>query len=78
VIEGSLKLHHSTSTLLRKTSQPNIMSASELLARWRVLGARQSDEVLELAPKVLKAGRLGDQGVSEAILCGLSTEEVLC
>lgn len=52
------------------------MSASELLARWRVLGARQSDEVLELAPKVLKAGRLGDQGVSEAILCALREEEL--
>lgn len=36
----------------------------DLLARWRNVGARHSDEVVEIAPRVLKAGRLGEQGVS--------------
>jgi hypothetical protein len=32
----------------------------EQLARWRQLGARHSEEVVELAPKVLKAGAAGE------------------
>lgn len=35
---------------------------AELLARWRTLGARHSEEVLELGPRVLRSGGLGDQG----------------
>lgn len=40
------------------------MSQSELetLARWRAIGARHSDEVMDLAGRVLKSGQLGDQG----------------
>lgn len=34
----------------------------DLLARWRNVGARHSDEVVETAPRVLKGGRLGEQG----------------
>lgn len=37
---------------------------AELLSRWRTLGARHSEEVLELAPRVLKSGNLGEQGQS--------------
>ncbi|RSH85289.1 hypothetical protein EHS25_005096 [Saitozyma podzolica] len=39
------------------------MSQSELetLARWRAIGARHSEEVVELAGRVLKSGQLGDQ-----------------
>ncbi|WWC92308.1 uncharacterized protein L201_007262 [Kwoniella dendrophila CBS 6074] len=33
----------------------------ETLARWRTIGARHSEEVIELGLKVLKSGRLGDQ-----------------
>lgn len=38
------------------------MSSSdrEQLARWRQIGARHSEQVLELAPKVLRAGAAGD------------------
>jgi hypothetical protein len=39
-------------------------SSMDKLARWRTLGARYSEEVLELAPRVLKSGGLGDQGLS--------------
>jgi hypothetical protein len=34
----------------------------ERLASWRTLGARRSIEVVDLGPRVLKAGGLGDQG----------------
>ena len=34
----------------------------ETLARWRTVGARHSEEVVELATKALRS-RLGDQGV---------------
>ncbi|WVQ85954.1 hypothetical protein IAT38_008122 [Cryptococcus sp. DSM 104549] len=39
------------------------MSASDLttLAQWRTLGARHSEEVVELAGRVLRSGTLGDQ-----------------
>lgn len=42
------------------------MSTADLeqLARWRTLGARHSEEVVELASSVLTSGRLGDQGAS--------------
>ena len=40
------------------------LSDLEQLARWRNLGARHSEEVLELAPKVLASTRLGEQGAS--------------
>lgn len=35
---------------------------ADLLSRWRTLGARHSEEVLGLAPRVLKSGNLGEQG----------------
>ena len=34
----------------------------EQLARWRTLGARYSEEVVQLGQAVLESGRLGDQG----------------
>jgi hypothetical protein len=34
------------------------------LASWRTLGARNSQQVVKLAPKVLAAGGLGDAGGS--------------
>lgn len=37
-------------------------SELDLLARWRNVGARHSDEVVEIAPRVLKGSRLGEQG----------------
>jgi len=39
-----------------------MLSDAEILARWRTIGARNSERVLELAPKVLKSGGLGEQG----------------
>lgn len=35
---------------------------AELLSNWRTLGARHSEKVLDLAPRVLKSGNLGEQG----------------
>jgi len=32
------------------------------LARWRVLGARNSEAVVALAPKVLAGGNVGENG----------------
>jgi hypothetical protein len=40
----------------------NMLSDTEQLARWRTIGARYSEQVLDLAPKVLKSGGLGEQG----------------
>lgn len=43
--------------------QPGAMSTdAERLSRWRTLGARHSEDVLELAPRVLRSSGLGDQG----------------
>jgi hypothetical protein len=39
-----------------------MVSDAEQLANWRTIGARYSEQVLELAPKVLKSGGLGEQG----------------
>jgi hypothetical protein len=39
-----------------------MVSDAEQLASWRTIGARYSEQVLELAPKVLKSGGLGEQG----------------
>lgn len=36
----------------------------EKLARWRTLGARYSEQVIDLAPRVLRSSGLGDQGMS--------------
>jgi hypothetical protein len=36
------------------------LSDREQLARWRQMGARHSEQVVELAPKVLKAGAAGE------------------
>lgn len=40
------------------------MSQDDLqqLRRWRTLGARQSENVVRLAQRVLQAGGLGDEG----------------
>ena len=40
------------------------MRTSDLdqLARWRTLGARHSEDVVELGSRVLASGRLGAQG----------------
>lgn len=37
------------------------------LARWRTLGARNSEDVVRLAPGVLAAGGLGDTGESASL-----------
>jgi hypothetical protein len=39
-----------------------MVSDVEQLATWRTIGARYSEQVLDLAPRVLKSGRLGEQG----------------
>jgi hypothetical protein len=40
----------------------NMVSDAEQLATWRTIGARYSEKVLDLAPRVLKSGGLGEQG----------------
>jgi hypothetical protein len=45
-----------------RTSIDTMTVDAELLSRWRTLGARHSEEVLDLAPRVLKSGNLGEQG----------------
>jgi hypothetical protein len=40
----------------------NMVSDAEQLATWRTIGARYSEQVLDLAPRVLKSGGLGEQG----------------
>jgi hypothetical protein len=39
-----------------------MVSDAEQLATWRTIGARYSEQVLNLAPRVLKSGGLGEQG----------------
>jgi hypothetical protein len=39
-----------------------MVSDAEQLATWRTIGARYSEQVLDLAPRVLKSGGLGEQG----------------
>jgi ribosomal protein S16 len=41
-----------------------MVSDAERLANWRTIGARHSEQVLDLAPKVLQSGGLGEQGTS--------------
>lgn len=44
------------------------------LASWRTLGARNSQQVVALAPKVLAAGGLGDAGTSCVLRTHLTSE----
>lgn len=37
------------------------LSDKDQLARWRQIGARHSEKVIEIAPKVLKAGAAGEE-----------------
>lgn len=55
---GHFEIHTPRTTLDAMTVD------AELLSRWRTLGARHSEEVLDLAPRVLKSGNLGEQGIT--------------
>jgi hypothetical protein len=61
-----LRSRHAISAVLKygivQIHTANMVSDAEQLATWRTIGARYSEQVLDLAPKVLRSGGLGEQG----------------
>lgn len=69
-----IHLHTLVHESLKQSRPASIMSGQtslEQLARLRTIGARNSEQVYELADQLLKNGHLGDQGERESDECDM-------